>query len=198
MRGSDEIAPCAPLLFGKIFLVFTNYQYYQIAKSLVNQGLSSVAGSVAEGSGSTTSTATETRRSCPSGTKALICFTKLAALKAPEKQNEKFSKVIFCRHIRADTVVLSESLEVVLRRLKTSLEGKASLAQVNADRTGVRTHKLGKCRRPDAVLVDNVLHVALLQALRKGFELCVGDTLFQVERVGRTAHFSHLLCRVLR
>lgn len=151
-----------------------------MAKSLVNQGLSSVAGSVAEGSGSTTSTATETRRSCPSGTKALICFTKLAALKAPEKQNEKFSKVIFCRRIRADTVVLSESLEVVLRRLKTSLEGKASLAQVNADRTGVRAHKLGERRRPDAVLVDNVLYIALLQALRKGFELCVGDTLFKL------------------
>lgn len=170
-----------------------------MAKSLVNQGLSSVAGSVAESSGSTTSTATETRRSCPSGTKALICFTKLAALNVPEKQKEKFSKVIFfCRRICADTVVLSESLEVALRRLKTSLEGKASLAQVNADRTGVRAHKLGKCRRPDAVLVDNVLHVALLQALRKGLKLCVCDTLFQVERVSRTAHFSHLLCRVLR
>jgi len=72
-----------------------DYLNYQRLFSLVNQGLSSVAGSVAEGSGSTTSTATETRRSCPSGTKALICFTKLAALKAPEKQNEKFSKVIF-------------------------------------------------------------------------------------------------------
>ena len=129
----------------------------------------------------------------------MICFTKLAALKAPEKQNEKFSKVIFfCRRIRADTVVLSESLEVVLRRLKTSLEGKASLAQVNADRTGVRAHKLGKSRRPDVVLVDNVLHVALLQALGKCFELCLCDTFFQVERVGRTAHLSHLLCRVLR
>lgn len=120
----------------------------------------------------------------------MICFTKLAALKAPEKQNEKFSKVIFfCRRIRADTVVLSESLEVVLHRLKTSLEGKASLAQVNADRTGVRTHKLGKRRRANTVLVNDVLYVALLQALGKGFELCVCDTLFQVERVSRTASF---------
>lgn len=110
----------------------------------------------------------------------MICFTKLAALKAPEKQNEKFSKVIFCRRIRADTVVLAESLKVVLRRLKTSLEGKASLTQVNADRTGVRAHKLGKRRRADAVLVDNVLYIALLQALGKSLELCVGDTLFRL------------------
>lgn len=182
----------SPFTFWEIFSDFTNYQYYQIAKSLANQGLSSVAGSVAESLGSTTSTATETRRSCPSGTKALICFTKLAALKTPEKQNEKFSKAIFCWRIRADTAVLSESLEVVLRRLKTSFEGKASLAQVNADRTGVRAHKFGKRRRPDVVLVNDVLHIALLQALGKGLELCVGDTLLQIERVGRTTHFSHL------
>ena len=90
-----------------------------------------------------------------------------------EAEREVLQSYFFCRRIRADTIVLSESLEVVLRRLKTSLEGKASLAQVNADRTGVRAHKLGKSRRPDVVLVDNVLYVALLQALGKCFELCV-------------------------
>lgn len=86
-----------------------------------------------------------------------------------EAEREVLQSYFFCRRIRADTVVLAESLEVVLCRLKTSLKGKASFAQVNADRTGVRAHKLGKSRRTDAVLVNDVrqpLWLARFLALR--------------------------------
>lgn len=57
------IALSGPLLFQKIFLSFIDYKYYQSPKSLIRQALSTVAGSVAEGSGSTTSTAMEIRQS---------------------------------------------------------------------------------------------------------------------------------------
>ena len=63
MRGGKVIALSVPLLFQKIFLSFIDYKYYQSPKSLIRQALSTVAGSVAEGSGSTTSTAMEIRQS---------------------------------------------------------------------------------------------------------------------------------------
>lgn len=105
---------------------------YRRTFSLERQAFSQVARQVAEGSGWTTSTATDTRRACPRGMKALSCDAKLAGSKSPRKEKARFCRVVFfCRRLcDANIEVSPQPRQLSLRASPASRESELEGLQV--------------------------------------------------------------------
>ena len=172
---------------------------YRRTFSLERQAFSQVARQVAEGSGWTTSTATDTRRACPRGMKALSCDAKLAGSKSPRKEKARFCRVVFfCRRLcDANIEVSPQPRQLSLRASPASRESELEGLQVLQAGLRLGVQRDGDRRRADFVPGQNVLDILLLETLRQSFELLEGHALAQLDRIIGAAHFSHLLCRVL-